>query len=108
VLGIETKIVQARAFQAKGKGEDRVFDLLGKLNATALLNGPIAEPYSSLERYRDAGISLSFKVYDYSEYQQENGPFEAGVTILDLLFHCGEKAKHLINSQTPPREVVTI
>lgn len=102
-LGIDTEIRSARDFAASGAGEDRVLDLLGKLGATRFVNGPTAEAYSTPERYRDAGIELFYKVYDYPDYPQVNGPFAPQMSVIDLLFNCGPEARSYLKSRVAMR-----
>jgi hypothetical protein len=105
-LCIRTEIRHTRPLGAVGKGEDRVFDLMKKAGITFLVNGPTAEAYSTHERYRENGIGLAYKTYDYDPYPQLYGEFEPQVTVLDLLFNTGPRASAYLKSRIPNREVV--
>jgi len=60
------------------------------------VSGPSAEHYIEAEKFAAAGMSLEYMRYDYPEYPQLFPPFDARVSILDLLFMTGEKAMDYI------------
>ena len=63
-------------------------NLLRQLGATEYISGPSAKEYTagSEKCFSDAGIKLTWKDYSgYPAYPQLREPFEAGVSILDLL-----------------------
>ena len=75
-------------------------NLLARLGATSYLSGPTAKGYIETSRFRDAGVSLEYKTYDYPPYPQLWGPFEGAVTILDLIANCGRHAKDYLTSRS--------
>jgi hypothetical protein len=76
------------------------------VGGTVYLSGPAASGYLEEERFREAGIGLEYKVYDYGEYPQLFPPFEGAVTVLDLLFNLGPEAPAHLASRTPNRRVL--
>ncbi|MDT8318438.1 MAG: WbqC family protein, partial [bacterium] len=62
------------------------------------LSGSAAKAYLDVERFKEAGIGLEYKTYDYPEYPQQYGTFEPQVTILDLLFNCGKDSRNYLKS----------
>lgn len=96
-LGLSTVITRDRAYRADGKKTDRLLDICLKAGATAYLSGPSARSYLEEEKFRDAGISMEWMTYGpYAEYPQLHGPFEHGVTVLDLMFNVGPRAASLV------------
>lgn len=100
-LGIDTRIVRSSDFRPLGAATERLIDLLTKVGARTYVSGPAAKGYLEESRFRDAGIRLEYKTYDYRPYPQLWGPFEGAVTVLDLIANCGPKARDYINSSTP-------
>jgi hypothetical protein len=97
ILGIGAEFADARQFQASGAKQDRIMDLVGKTGATRYVSGPSAKDYLDAEQFAARGIELVWKDYSgYPEYAQFHPPFEHGVTILDLLFHCGPESPYFI------------
>ena len=55
-----------------------------------------------LDKFAAAGIKVSFANYaGYPEYSQLHGPFEHGVSILDLLFNTGRDAMRYMKPLLP-------
>lgn len=93
VLGIGTRFRDSRELEVSTRNQDRVLDVLAKVDAEVYLSGPAARAYIEPERFADAGVQLVWKDYaGYPEYPQFHPPFAHDVTILDLLFHTGPSA----------------
>jgi len=91
LLGIRTPFAMSRDFAPTGHKAERVLSLCKAAGATHYLSGPAARAYLDPAPFAAAGIAVAFADYSgYPEYPQLHGPFEHGVTILDLLFHMGE------------------
>ena len=57
------------------------------------VSGPAARDYIDDQVFRDRDINLTwFDYLGFREYPQLWGDFTHGVTILDLLFNCGNEA----------------
>ena len=93
LLGLTTRLRWSSEFPgAEGKTE-RLVALCRAVGATRYISGPAARSYLETECFDQAGIELTFKVYDgYPEYPQQYPPFTHGVTVLDLLFNAGPDA----------------
>jgi hypothetical protein len=97
ILGIEkTRFIRSSELGGSGVKTDRLVDLLGKLGATHYISGPSASDYLEEDKLANAGISLEFIAYDFPEYAQLYPPFDAQVSILDLLFMTGPQAGSFI------------
>lgn len=99
-LSITTPIVRAREYDGQGCKTARLIDLLQKTGATSYLSGPAAMDYLDEDAFRQAGIALSYKTYDYKPYPQLWGGFEGAVTILDLIANCGGESRTYLKSAT--------
>lgn len=96
-LGIKTEFRDSREFSPAGKKQDRLLDLLQKVEATVYVSGPAAQDYLDEQRFIDVGIELIYKDYSgYPEYKQQFPSFDHAVSILDLLFNCGPAAPDYI------------
>jgi hypothetical protein len=99
-LQIPTKLSHSQDFQLLEGKTERLADLCQQVGATEYISGPAAKDYLQKEVFEQYKIKLSWFDYSgYPDYPQLWGPFEHGVTILDLLFHCGPNTpqfmKHL-------------
>jgi len=92
-LGIDTKISRSSDYVgAEGKNE-RLLAICEGAGASVYLSGPAAASYIDHALWNAHGINVEFKGYDgYPDYPQLHGPFEHGVTILDLFFNLGDDA----------------
>jgi hypothetical protein len=79
---------------------------LKQAGANSYLSGPSADSYLDKDVFRNAGIRLEYKTYDYSPYPQLWGQFEGAVTVLDLIANCGPDAHKYINSKSPDLVIV--
>lgn len=97
ILGIETKIIDSRELNLEGDKVERLIDACKKLNATTYLSGPAAKSYIEEEKFKDSNIILEWMDYsNYKEYNQLYPQFEHGVSILDLIFNEGPKARSFL------------
>ena len=98
LLEIKTDFEDSRNYNLKGAKEERVVDLLKKVNATEYLSGPAAKTYLSEETFLNEKIELIWMDYsNYKKYNQLYPPFVHEVSIVDLLFNEGENAKNYLN-----------
>ena len=104
-LGITTRTLQARDLRIEGDKHARPLRMLQALGAGAYLTGPTALAYTPPDAFRDAGIALEAKRYDYVDYPQLHGPFAGAVSVLDLLFNTGDAARTLMKSTTPNERI---
>lgn len=104
-LDIKTNIKMSSEYSAVGTRTDRLIDILKKAGATSYLSGPSAKSYLEVEKFREAGLELEYKVYDYPDYPQLYGKFEPQVSVLDLLFNCGAEARSHLKSLKPNEKV---
>ena len=92
-LGIEgTRFVRSSSLGLSGRRTDRLLDALEKVGATRYLSGPAARSYLEPDRFAERGIELEYMTYDYEEYPQLHGDFDASMSILDLMFNVGGDA----------------
>lgn len=101
VIGIKhTQFLRSSEIQnITGEKTDRLINILTSIRATEYLSGPSARNYIDEEKFIKAGISLKYMVYEYPEYPQLYPPFDAQVSILDLLFMVGDDALKYIVSK---------
>lgn len=89
-LGIPTRIRSSADYVLVDGKTERLADLCRQAGATEYISGPSARDYVEPRCFEELGIRLSWFDYDgYPEYPQLWGAFAHGVSILDLLFHCG-------------------
>jgi len=99
-LNIETPIILSSEIKVAGSKTEKVLNLLKAVGADFYLSGPSAQNYLQLDLFRDAGISLAYKTYDYDPYPQLWGEFEGTISVIDLLFNTGPEARAYLKSRS--------
>ncbi len=99
-LQIKTTISNSWDYHLIEGKTERLANLCAQSGGTNYISGPAAKGYVDEKVFADTGIELTWFDYSgYAEYPQLWGDFIHEVTILDLLFNCGEHApeymKHL-------------
>lgn len=107
-LGITTPLAMSRDFAVSGAKTERLIRLLEKVGATVYLSGPTAQGYLDESLFRQHGIGLEYKTYDYPPYPQLWGEFVGNVTVLDLIANTGPDARHYLKSTTPQSSSYTL
>ena len=100
-LNIKTKISFSSDYTLLEEGKtERLVDLCSQLNASEYFSGPAAKNYMEESLFNEKGIEVFYFDYsNYPEYEQINGAFEHGVTILDLIFSKGKNAINFIKTK---------
>ncbi len=97
LLGIETQTLNSRDIDAPGRKDDKLVEICLHVGADTYLSGPSAKNYIVEDKFRRAGIRLEYKDYEgYPPYRQPWGTFDPFVSVIDLLFCCGERAPYHI------------
>jgi hypothetical protein len=99
VLGIKTKISLSSQYDLLEGQTEKLLGICEQAGANAYLSGPSAKDYFDTGLADSKGIQVEWMDYSgYPEYRQLHGPFEHGVTILDLIFNEGPNAKKYMKS----------
>jgi len=99
-LGIQnTRFIRSSEIPLTGRKTDRLIQILERVEADHYISGPSARDYIEKEKFESAGITLEYMEYQYPEYQQLHPPFDANLSILDLLFMTGPEALHYITGK---------
>jgi hypothetical protein len=97
LLGIETKFLNSMDIQSSGRKEDKLIDICHRIEADVYVSGPSAKRYINENKFLTSSITLLYHDYSgYPEYPQLWGGFNHNVSIIDLLFNCGEESAYYI------------
>ena len=98
-LDIDTPIKMSHEYHPQSAKTERLIGILQQAKATTYLSGPAAQSYLVPESFKQAGIRLEFKQYNYPAYEQLYPPFEPAVSVLDLLFMTGKDAISFVENK---------
>lgn len=90
-LGLNTTFLDSKDFELLEDKTQRLVNICKALNATDYYTGSAAKGYMQEDFFENEKINVHYFDYSgYPEYPQLHGAFEHGVSILDMLFNCGE------------------
>ncbi len=99
ILDINTKISWSTDYQSSSSKTERLVNLCNITGASEYITGPAAREYLDEELFAGEGIRITYMDYSgYPEYHQMHPPFEHRVSILDLIFNEGLRAKDFMKS----------
>lgn len=98
ILEINVKTIRASDFSFEGKKSDLVLDMCKKLKADSYIFGSQGINYASVDSFTQSGINVFFQNYIHPEYVQLHGSFEPYMSVLDLIFNCGNESKQVMLS----------
>ena len=87
---------QAGDYIFHGEKSARVLDMCQQLGADTYIFGVLGRNYADVAAFEKAGIKVIFQDYQHPIYSQFGGEFMSHLSILDLLFHHGPKAKDIL------------
>jgi len=99
MVGCEAPLLLAS--EMAGVSDDptqRLIDLCQSLGGTAYLSGSEGRNYLQQSVFQDAGLKLYFQSVQAPCYPQLHGEFISHLSLLDLLFHCGDASKDIIHA----------
>lgn len=103
-LGIQVQFYKASEMNFEGEGSDLVLDMCKKLGATGYIFGAHGRHYAKVDDFRSAGVEPYFQDYQYPQYPQRWGTYVPHLSIVDLLFNCGEASLEIVLSGNVTRE----
>jgi len=106
-LGIKTRIVRASQLglnydspDADNKNDSSATGLIvqmcRKLNSDYYLHGKHGQDYLDEEIMKQSNITSCFQDFQHPIYKQQYEPFMPEMSIIDLLFNCGDKSMEII------------
>ena len=94
---INTTIIKASDLNIGGKKEDLLLNICKALKADEYLSGPDGKNYLNPELWRENNIHVIYHSYHQPEYPQLHGLFLPQMSIIDLLFNCGDESLKILS-----------
>lgn len=93
ILKINTEFIRSSELNISTQDKNqRLIDIIKYLNGKIYVSGPAAKNYIDIEKFKQNNIDIYFMNYNYPEYPQLYGKFIHEVTVLDVIFNCGENS----------------
>jgi len=98
LLKIDVKILRLSELNIQGKKSELILNLCSKLEAKKFIFGKQGINYADIESFKEKKIDAIFQNYKHPSYKQLHGKFIPYLSIIDLLFNCGNRSMKIINS----------
>ena len=98
LLNIDVRLFRLSELQVKGRKSELILNLCLKLKAKKFIFGEQGINYADIESFQKKEIDVVFQDYKHPTYHQLHGKFISNLSIIDLLFNCGNKSLEIINS----------
>jgi hypothetical protein len=95
-LGIKVKYYKASELGFKGHKTNLVLDMCKKLKADLYVFGTLGKDYAKEADFTKENIKIYFQDYKHPVYPQLHGDFIPNLSIIDLLFKCGDKSLEIL------------
>lgn len=95
-LGLTRPTLRASAIGIPGKQSERLLALCQHVGARRYLSGNSAKAYLDTELLTRHGIEVEWQDYIHPVYPQQHGDFVPYLSIVDLLFNCGEESAAIL------------
>ncbi len=92
-LGIRKQIVFASSLKPQGKGTELLIDICKQVGADTYLSGKGGKKYMDEARFFEEDIKLVYSDFVHPVYPQLWRDFIPNLSILDLLFNCGNRSQ---------------
>ena len=99
ILGIRTKLILASTLNTEGSKTDRLISICRETGADHYLSGIGAKDYLETDKFNKENIKLEFQDFKHLVYPQQYGRFEPYMSVIDLIFNCGEDNMKIIEGK---------
>ena len=97
LLGVRhTRFLRSSELNIPGHRTERLIRIVQAVGCNHYISGPSAQEYLVDDQFAQAGVHLEYMDYEYPEYPQLYPPFDAHVSVVDLLVMTGDEAPKYI------------
>jgi hypothetical protein len=97
ILKIDKEIITLSELNLEGKKSELIINMCKKLNAQIFIFGEQGTNYADANKFEKNNINIVFQKYKHPIYQQTGKKFISHLSVLDLIFNCGENSSDIIN-----------
>jgi hypothetical protein len=102
-LGLKTKLVMASELEVYERGSTNVnLAICRLLRADEYLSGKYGKQYLDETQFVEHGIKVRYQDFQHPVYPQPWGDFLSHMSIIDLLFNCGDASLGIIAQANSP------
>jgi hypothetical protein len=106
-LGLATNLVMASSLKVYERGPTNVnLTICRLLGADEYLSGAFGKQYLDEAQFAEHGIRVRYQDFQHPVYPQLWGDFVPNMSVIDLLFNCGDASLNIIH-QANPQPILT-
>jgi hypothetical protein len=99
LLGIATPLLRSSRMRGSGAKADLLASLCKEVGATEYISVPGSRDYlNESSAFEEIGVPVRYFNYRHPEYPQLFGDFLPYMSVIDMLFNCGDRSADLIRS----------
>jgi len=96
-LGITTRVLRSSELDGSGAKADLLASLCKQIGAATYVSPPGSKDYlDESDAFENIGVPVQYFEFTHPEYPQPFGDFLPYMSIIDMLFNCGERSPELI------------
>ena len=95
-LNLERRFKRTSELSVEGSSTELLLNICKYLKASTYLSGKSGRNYLDENRFVKEGIAVTYQDFKHPVYKQLYNPFIPGMSVIDLLFNCGEKSIEII------------
>lgn len=103
-LGLPVPVRSAGEWNFQGQKSDLVLDMCRQVGASSYIFGALGKDYADVPSFEREGIQVVFQDYAHPVYPQLHGEFVSHLSVVDLLFNCGDESRDRLMSGNLTRE----
>jgi len=100
-LTISTPICFESDLKVNATSSERIVDICKQLKADTYLSGSGGKDYLDAALFERENIKLLYQDFKHSQYKQCFAPFMSYMSIIDLLFNCGDGSRKILFTEKP-------
>jgi hypothetical protein len=97
-IGLRCRTVRNSQIAVRGKRSELALQLCLHYGADRYLSGNAAQVYLDVPLLERHGIVVEWQNYRHPTYRQLHGEFVSHMSVLDLIFNCGESSLEILSS----------
>ncbi len=99
-LDIDHHFEYASKLNIEGDKTERLVNICQHFGADTYYSPKKSQSYLNIRAFNEAGINVEFQDYKHPVYSQLHGEFLAYMSVIDLMFNCGEESKWIITPKS--------
>jgi hypothetical protein len=107
-LGIRVPVRSAGEWEFRGEKGDLVLDMCKQVGASEYIFGALGRDYADVSAFDAAGVKAHFQDYQHPVYPQQHDAFVSNLSIVDLLFNCGDESRDILLSGNLTHEALLL